>query len=117
MNGLRVLGTPERSQVDQCIRQQLHAIAPLLKMLNRRRSRLHLSSHVSPIDTRPQGMDGGIEELLHPRFGVLRLRGFSLKLGIIPALNVTALGPRRLWRTQRAAAALPERPAIRRKAV
>jgi hypothetical protein len=30
VNWLRVLGTPERSQVDQRIHQQLHPVVPLL---------------------------------------------------------------------------------------
>jgi hypothetical protein len=41
-----------------------------------------------PLDTHPQGMDGGVEQPLAPVLGAQAVAGFSLMLGIIPALKM-----------------------------
>src|SRR5262245_46273576 len=88
-NWLRVLDTTERSQVDQRIGHQLHAIVPLLNTFKSEQQPLEfIFPRKGPLDTHPQGMDGGVEEPLAPGLGRLRLRGFSLMLGIIPALTM-----------------------------
>jgi tetratricopeptide (TPR) repeat protein len=98
-NGLRVLGTAERLQVDQCIRQQLHAIVPLLNMLKLQEELLELTfPRKGLIDTRPQGMDGGIEELLCPRFG-----GFAIAWVLFEVGDHTGVERDRAWPTARAA--------------
>jgi len=62
-NWLRVLDTAELSQVDQRIRQQLHAIVPLLDAFKSEQQSLELIfPGKGPFDPHPQSMDGFVEE-------------------------------------------------------
>src|SRR6266446_9216497 len=55
----------------------------------RRSNRLHLSSHANVRSTRSRhAWIAVLNSLLRPRFVALRLRGFSLMFGIIPALKI-----------------------------
>src|SRR5216684_3308 len=59
-NWLRVSDTAERSQVDQRIGHQLHAIVPLLEAFKAEQQPLELVfPGKGPLDTHPQGIDGG----------------------------------------------------------
>src|SRR5437870_8491412 len=72
VNWLRVSDTAERSQVDQRIGHQLHAIVPLLDAFKSEQQPLELIfPRKGPLDTHPQGMDGGVEQPLAPALGVL----------------------------------------------
>ena len=63
INWLRVSDTAERSQVDQRIGHQLHAIVPLLDAFKAEQESLELVfPRKGPFDTHPQRMDGGVEE-------------------------------------------------------
>src|SRR6266705_4124916 len=56
---------------------------------NRKRSRLNLSSHAKVRSTRiRKAWMAALNNRLRPRLVRLRLRGFSLMLGIIPALKM-----------------------------
>ena len=69
-NWLRVLDTAERSQVDQRVRHQLHAIVPLLDTFKTEQQPLELVfPRKGPFDTHPQRMDGGVEQPLAPALG------------------------------------------------
>jgi hypothetical protein len=60
---LRVLGTAELPHIDQGVGQQLHAKMSLLQMFKPQKESLEfVLPRKSPIDARPQGMNGGIEE-------------------------------------------------------
>src|SRR5437899_2711101 len=66
-NWLRVSDTTERSQVDQRIGHQLHAIVPLLDTFKSEQQPLEfVLPRKGPLDTHPQGMDGGVEQPLAP---------------------------------------------------
>jgi hypothetical protein len=57
LNWLRVSDTAERSQVDQRIRHQLHAIVPLLDTFKSEQQPLELIfPRKGPLDTHPQGV-------------------------------------------------------------
>ena len=61
MNWLRVSGTAERSQIDQGVRHQLHAIVPLLDALEPQQEPLELIfPGKGPFDTHPQWTSGRI---------------------------------------------------------
>ena len=71
-NWLQVSGTAERSQVDQRIGHQLHPIVPLLDAFKAEQQPLELIfPRKGPLDTHPQGMDGGVEQPLAPTLGAL----------------------------------------------
>ena len=73
---LRVLDTTERSQVDQRIGHQLHAIVPLLDAFKSEQQPLELVfPGKGPLDTHPQGIDGGVEQPLAPALGALAVAG------------------------------------------
>jgi hypothetical protein len=72
INWLRVLGTAERSQVDQRVRHHLHAIVPLLEAFKAEQHPLELVfPRKRPLDAHASRMDGGVEQPLPPTFGVL----------------------------------------------
>ena len=72
LNWLQVSGTAERSQVDQRVRHQLHAIVPLLDAFKTEQQPLELIfPRKGPLDPHPQRMDGGVEEALTSTLGVL----------------------------------------------
>src|SRR5215468_3302831 len=82
LNRLRVLDTAERSQVDQRIGHHLHAIVPLLDMFKAEQQPLELIfPRKSPLDTHPQGMDGGVEEPLAPALGALAVAWVLFDVG------------------------------------
>ena len=63
INWLQVLGTAERSQVDQRVRHQLHAIVPLLDAFKSEQQSLELIfPGKGPFYLYPQCMDGCVEE-------------------------------------------------------
>jgi hypothetical protein len=73
---LRVSDTAERSQVDQRIGHQLHAIVPLLDTFKSEQQPLEfIFPCKGPLDTHPQGMDGGVEQPLAPALGALAVAG------------------------------------------
>jgi len=79
MNWLRVLGTPELSQIDQGVRQQFQAKMALLHVFKPKQQPLEfVLPRKGPIDASPQGMDGGIEEPFAPSLGALAVAGDSL---------------------------------------
>src|SRR4030095_14168340 len=81
-NRLRVLDTAERSQVDQRIGHQLHAIVPLLDMFKSEQQPLEfIFPCKGPLDTHPQGMDGGVEQPLAPALGGLAVAGGLFDVG------------------------------------
>ncbi len=62
INWLRVLDTAERSQIDQRVCHQLHAIVPLLDAFKSEQQPLELIfPGKGPFDTHPQRMDRFIE--------------------------------------------------------
>jgi hypothetical protein len=62
-NWLQVLGTTEFPLIDQGIRQQFHAKVSLLQVFKTKQHSLEfILPRKSPVDTRRQCMDGGIEE-------------------------------------------------------
>src|SRR5439155_19744398 len=69
-NWLRVLGTAERSQIDQRVRQQLHAIVPLLDAFKSEQQPLELIfPRKGPLDTHAEHMYRFIEQPLAPTLG------------------------------------------------
>src|SRR5215468_8694938 len=87
-NWLQVSGTAERSQVDQRVRQQLHAIVPLLDTFKAEQKPLELIfPRKGPLDTHPQGMDDGVEEALAPTLGALAVVGVLFDVGDHPCIK------------------------------
>jgi hypothetical protein len=79
---LRVLGTTELPHIDQGIRQQFHAKVSLLQVFKTKQHSLEfILPRKGPIDTRPQRMDGGIEEPLAPSHGLLAVAGILCDVG------------------------------------
>jgi hypothetical protein len=71
-NWLRVLDTAEGSQVDQRVCHHLHPIVPLLNALKPQEEPLErVFPRKRPLDTHPQGMDGGVEEAFASALGRL----------------------------------------------
>jgi hypothetical protein len=69
---LRVLGTAELPHIDQGVRHQLHANMSLLQVFKPQEQPLEfVLPRKGPIDPRPQGMNGGIEEPLASSLGSL----------------------------------------------
>src|SRR5215831_8660891 len=93
-NWLRVSDTAERSQVDQRIGQQLHAIVPLLDTFKAEQQPLELIfPRKGPLDPHPQRMDGGVEEPLAPALGALAVAGVLFDVGDHPGMeNALAIG-------------------------
>ena len=82
INWLRVSDTTERSQVDQRIGHQLHAIVPLLDTFKSEQQPLEfVLPRKGPLDTHPQGMDGGVEQPLAPALGVLAVARVLFDVG------------------------------------
>ena len=74
---MQVLGTAERSQVDQGIRHQLHAVVPLLDVFKSEQQPFKLIfPRKGPLDTHAQRMDGFVEEPFASTFGVLAVAQF-----------------------------------------
>src|SRR5499426_3287280 len=87
-NWLRVSDTAERSQVDQRIGHQFHAIVPLLDAFKAEQQPLELIfPRKGPLDTHPQGMDGGVEQPLAPALGVLAVAGVLFDVGDHPRIK------------------------------
>src|SRR5918999_6558165 len=81
LNWLRVLGTAELPHIDQGVRQQFHANMSSLPVFETQEGPLAcILPGDSPIDTSPQGMDRGIEELLAPSFGALAMAGIRCEV-------------------------------------
>jgi hypothetical protein len=76
-------------QIDQGVRHQFPTVVALLFELKLNRSRLNLSSHakVRSTHSRNEWM-AALNNRFRPRFGVFRLRGFSLMFGMSPALKI-----------------------------
>src|SRR5215831_20766862 len=75
-------------QMGQWVRDQLHARVPLLDALEPQQASLaHLFPRPGPLETGSHVCMAALHSRLRPRLVVLRLRGFSLRLGIIPALD------------------------------
>src|SRR5207249_5879522 len=92
-NWLRVSDTAERSQVDQRIGHQLHAIVPLLDAFKSEQQPLEfVLPRKGPLDTHPQGMDGGVEEPLAPTLGALAVAGVLFDVA-------DSIGFRGWWKT------------------
>ena len=82
LNWLRVLDTTERSQVDQRIRHQLHAIVPLLDAFKSEQQPLELIfPGKGPFDTHPQRMNRGVEEPLASALGALAVARILWNVG------------------------------------
>src|SRR5215510_9830746 len=82
LNWLRVSDTAERSQVHQRIGHQLHAIVPLLDAFKSEQQPLELVfPGKGPLDTHPQGIDGGVEQPLAPALGALAVAGVLFDVG------------------------------------
>src|SRR5438876_5470465 len=82
-NWLRVLDTAERAQVDQRVRQQLHAIVPLLDAFKAEQHPLELVfPRKRPLDPHPQRMDGGVEQPLAPALGRLAVARMLFDVGL-----------------------------------
>ena len=76
MNWLRVLGTAKLPHIDQGVRHQFHAKMSLLPVFKTQEEPLEfIFPRKGPIDTRPQRMDGSIEEPLAPSLGLLAVAG------------------------------------------
>jgi hypothetical protein len=76
---LQVSGTAERSQIDQRVRHQLHAIVPLLDTFKSEQQTLELVfPRKRSLDTHPQRMDRGVEQPLAPALGALAVAGILL---------------------------------------
>ena len=72
INWLQVLGTAELTQINQCVRHQLHAIVSLLDVFKTQQQPLELIfPRKGPFDTHPQRMDGFIEEAFASALGRL----------------------------------------------
>ena len=82
VNWLRVLGPAELAQVDQRVRQQLHAIVPLLDTFTSEQQSLALVfPGKRPLDTHASRMDRGVEEPLAPTLGALAVTGILCDVG------------------------------------
>jgi hypothetical protein len=82
VNWLRVLGTAKLSYIDQGVCQQLHAKMPLLQVFKTKQQPLKfIFPRKGPINTSPQGMDGGIEEPLAPPLGALAVAEILFDIG------------------------------------
>ena len=67
MNWLRVLGTAKPPQMDQGVRHRLHAKMSLLKAFKPKKQPLEfILPRKGPINTCPQGMNGGINKRFPP---------------------------------------------------
>src|SRR5215217_2847254 len=87
-NWLRVLDTAERPQIDQGICHQLHPIVSLLDAFKSEQQPLELIfPRKGPLDTHPQGMDGGVEEPLAPTLGALAVAGVLFDVGDHPRIE------------------------------
>jgi hypothetical protein len=93
-NWLQVSGTAERSQIDQRVRHQLHAIVPLLDTFKAEQQTLaRVLPGKGPLDTHPPRMDRGIEEALAPALGALAVAGILLDIGDEAGIeNALAIG-------------------------
>ena len=81
-NWLRVLDTTERSQVNQRIRHQLHAIVPLLDAFKSEQQSFELIfPREGPFDTHPQRMNGFVEEAFASALGRLAVAGILWDVG------------------------------------
>src|SRR5215467_4073461 len=81
-NWLRVLGTAERSQVDQPIRQSLHPIVPLLDACKTEPQPLALiCPRKGPLDLHPPGMAPRLAQPLAPTRGALAVAGGLCEIG------------------------------------
>jgi hypothetical protein len=88
VNWLRVSDTTERSQVDQRIGHQLPAIVPVLETFKAEQQPLEfVLPRKGPLDTHPQGMDGGVEQPLAPALGVLAVAGVLFDIGDHPRIE------------------------------
>ena len=82
INWLRVLDTAKRSQVNQRIRQQFHAIVPLLDAFKTEQEPLELVlPRKGAFDPHPSRMDGGVEEAFASAFGRLPITWILLNVG------------------------------------
>src|SRR5436190_1330656 len=81
-NWLRVLDTAERSQIDQRVCHQLHAIVPLLDAFKSEQQPLELIfPGKGPFDTHPQRIDRGVEEPLAAALGALAVAWVLFDVG------------------------------------
>ena len=81
-NWLRVLDTAELPHIDQGVRQQFHAKMSVLNVFETQEESLELIlPRKGPIDPRPQGMHGGIEEPFAPSLGALSVAGIHFDVG------------------------------------
>ena len=72
INWLQVLGPAELAQIDQRVRHQLHTIVSLLDVFKTQQHPLKLIfPGKGPLDTHPQGLDGGVEEAFASALGRL----------------------------------------------
>src|SRR5215471_16535432 len=82
INWLRVLDTAKRSQVDQRIRQQFHAIVPLLDAFKTEQEPLELVlPRKGAFDPHPSRMDGGVEEAFASTLGRLAVARILCDVG------------------------------------
>ncbi len=82
INWLRVLGTAERAQIDQCIRHHLHAIVPLLDPFKAEQQSFELIfPGKGAFDAHPQHMNRSVEEAFAPPLGGLTVAGIFLDIG------------------------------------
>jgi hypothetical protein len=82
INWLQVLGTAERSQVDQGIRHQFQAVVPLLDGFKSEQQPFELVfPRKGPLDLHSQGVDGFVEEPLAPTLGALAVAGILFDVG------------------------------------
>src|SRR6266852_8505059 len=76
LTGCKFSGTAERSQIQQRVSHQLHAIVPLLDAFKSEQESLELVfPRKGPFDTHPQRMDGFVEQPLAPALGRLAVEG------------------------------------------
>jgi len=78
-------------QIDQCVRHQFHTVVPLLFELKAQQQPLEFifPAKVRSMHSRNE-WTAALNNRFRPRFGVFRLRGFSLMFGTSPTLKVTA---------------------------
>ena len=82
MNWLRVLGTPELSQIDQGVRQQFHANMSLLQVFKPEQQPLEfVLPRKGSIHTSSQGIDDFIEQTLSPALRVLSIARILCDVG------------------------------------
>src|SRR6266851_3314700 len=82
LTGCKFSGTAERSQIQQRVSHQLHAIVPLLDAFKSEQESLELVfPRKGPFDPHPQRMDGFVEQPLAPALGRLAVAGMLLDVG------------------------------------